>query len=194
MKHDLIAQGIPELLPMDRSGDPTSHISYIIRYLCIKLGHFEPDEDTGEPIDLTLLELGSAWERAVVNALCQRYAETHPDRYLQIGELVKDGLIGTPDLADLIDWAILEIKLTKLSLRHDFDSDKFWKYRVQLMAYCYMLGTLKGELHVCHINGDYKMSRSPVYNVWMVEFTPNELRDNWRMLLTNQKVMLREGK
>lgn len=185
----LVRRGIPELLPMARTGDPRAHVSAVVRSLCIKMGHFAPDdEDEGER-DYTLMELGSAFERALVTALAERYAQSMPDRYVQPGELELDGLIGTPDLLDLLDVSVHEIKLTKLSSRQPLDGPKFWKYWVQLMAYCRMAETTKGFLHVCHLNGDYKENREPDYRVYEVNFTIDELKRNWRMLKVHSERM-----
>lgn len=175
----LIATGIPELIPMVRTGDPRRHVSFTIRQLCLKLGHYT---DTGGPPSTSLMELGSTFEDVVAKALADRYA--HMDRYARPGELEMDGLIGTPDLYDVVDQALIEVKLTKLSSRNDIESTKFWKYWVQLMAYCHMMGVTKGRLHIGHINGDYTWDKGPdiVYNVWEEVFTPEQLFNNWRML------------
>lgn len=191
MDLQLVATGIADLLPMDRSGDPRSHVSAIIRSLCLRLGHFAGDENNPEAgRNQTRLELGSAFEDAVGHALARRYVKSDPERFVLPGELSKDGLLGTPDLLDVTDWAVIEIKLTWISSRHEPDSVKFWKYWVQLMAYCYMCETLIGRLHVCHLNGDYRASRDPEYNVWEARFTKRELVENWRMLITHQQAMM----
>jgi hypothetical protein len=196
MNPRIVASGIGDLLPMERSGEPHRHVSAIIRSLCIALGHFEDDAKgkgtdnaKGEGPDQTRMELGSAFEDALASALADRYARSDPDRYVRPGPLEKDGLIGNMDLLDVTDWAVIEIKLTWISSRHPADSEKFWKYWVQLKAYCTLVGTRLGRLHVCHINGDYKGSRGPVYNVWEDEFSEQELAENWRMLVTQSEAM-----
>ena len=184
----LVSEGMHELLPMVRTGRPEAHVSAVIRYLCISLGHFAAEDDAVEgERDYTLMELGSAFEDAVVEALSNRWATANPDRFVRPGELELDGLIGTPDLLDTVLFAVVEIKLTKLSSNWGPDSIKFWKYWVQLMAYCYMLRTTKGFLHVCHINGDYRDNRSPCYRVYEANFSIAELGRNWRMLRLNAK-------
>lgn len=185
----LVATGIPELIPMIRTGDPRNHVSYVIRRLSIELGHFE---DTGGPPSMSLMEVGSTFEDVVGRALADRWAEStidaNRDRFVRPGELMLDGLIGTPDLFDVIDDAMIEVKLTKMSSRHDINSPKFWKYWVQLMAYCRMFEVTKGRLHIGHINGDYSY-RSPdiVYRIWEDDFTITQLKNNWRMLVTNAR-------
>ena len=190
----LISRGIPDLLPMERTGDPASHVSYIIRDMCIRLGHFESDEERGGP-SLTRLELGNSFEDAVVRALAERYIKSDPDRYVRLGELTMDGLIGTSDLYDAVLAAIIEIKLTWMSSRHGDDVEgavKFWKYLTQLMAYCRMAYTRIGFLHVCFVNGDYRSNRDPDYRAWRIEFTQEELDENWIKLTRHAALMRRE--
>ncbi len=192
MKLRLAATGIPDLIPMARSGDPSRHVSAVIRYLCLKLGHFDDDGGVITPEQQTRMELGSTFEDAMIAALAARYVSSN-NRYVQPGELFLDGMIGTPDLLDVDDYAIEEIKLTWLSSRHETDSKKLWKYWVQLKAYCHMIETRLGRLHVCYVNGDYRAERGPTYRKWEVEFTGEELHENWRMLITNGEVMRGEG-
>lgn len=184
----LVREGIPDLLPsLDRS--PGKHVSAIIHYLCLRLGHYQEDETSldGSPLPpvMSRMQLGQALEQT----LADRYFAHYPGRYIRIGEVERDGLYGTPDLIDTHINAVDELKLTWMSLKHGPDSDKFWKYWVQLKAYCYMLDTPIGHLHVCYINGDYRWTRSAesgvVYRVWQRTFTKQDLAENWKMLLTN---------
>jgi len=182
MKLTLLPDSIPDLLPMQDRSEGT-HVSEIIRYLCIKLGHYETDD--GKPIPLTRWQLGSTLEHTIA----LRYREHFPDRYTGGVELEKDGLFGTVDLIDTVEWAVDEIKLTWMSSRHEPTSKKYWKYWVQLMAYCWMLETSLGRLHVCNLNGDYSYdpdTGGPLYRKWEAVFTKRELEDNWNMLLKNR--------
>lgn len=182
-----IRQGMHELLPMTRHGDENAHISTAIRSLAIKLGHFEDHDDPNltdaeKAERQTRWEMGSAFEEAVKAGLAARYSKDNPDRYMVIGALEDDGLIGNPDLVDIDEPAIHEIKLTWMSNRRGPDDVKFWKYWVQLMAYVRMLKMSRiGYLHVCYLNGDYR-GGGPDYRVWRVEFSQTDLDDNWRML------------
>lgn len=178
-------RGIPDLLPM-RDRSLGMHISEVIHDLCIIQGHYK---DNPLP-SMTRLQLGSTFEYA----LALRYEQESPNRYIQPGELSKDGLCGTPDLLDLSDWSIHEIKLTWLSSSHEPSSVKFWKYWVQLMCYCYMIETSIGILHVCFINGDYRDERDPVYTSWRHEFSSRELKENWHMITQNAELMRQNRK
>lgn len=182
----LLSNTMPELLPMtDRS--PGIHVSDVIRDLCLQLGHFKVKD--GNVLDPAWAELGSALEYAIV----QRFDLEYPGRYVQPGELERDGLYGTPDLVNVDDWSIEEIKLAWMSSNHAPDSDKFWRYWVQVKAYCWMIESEIGRLHVCHVNGDYR-SPGPVYRAWEQRFTEAELAENWAMLLTRAERMSDERK
>lgn len=174
----LIRTGIPQLLPIE-DREPGLHISGIISSLCVQLGHYPPKDEWSES-DITRMQLGCALE----DTLALRWTQEYPDRYIQLGGLEVDGLHGTPDFYDVVDNAIEEVKLTWMSSRHEPDSEKFWRYWVQIKAYCHMLGTRVGRLHVCHAMGNYKFDEEggPQYNVWERTFSNQELDENWRML------------
>lgn len=172
------------MLPMT-GRSPGVHVSHIIHDLCLQLKHYAESDDGP---NMTRLQLGCALETAIVN----RYAQQYPDRYLIPGEFERDGLFGTPDLVDTDSWAVEEIKLTWLSSRHDIESVKFWKYLVQLKAYCHHWESSLGRLHVCHVMGDYAENRDPDYRVYELRFTSRELRENWEMLLDHARTMERD--
>lgn len=201
----LIRQGIPNLLPM-QNRSPGLHVSTIINDICVRNGQYvrDPEQDINAPEIMTRLQLGCALETAIRT----RYMQQYPLRYIEPGELTLDGISGTPDLEDLEDLAIEEFKLTWLSADHALDpanSPKLWKFRVQLMAYCFMSRPViyKGRLHVGFINGGERYttpptideygtvldeggvivtSRAPSYYVWETTYKHRELRDNWAML------------
>ena len=182
---EIIREGIPWLKPQTWR-PPGLHVSGIIHSLCVRMGHYKdyggPSAWTGG--DRTRMELGCALEDAIV----QRYVDREPDRYLQIGAVEADDIWGTPDLIDLEDWAVEEMKLTWMSSRWDWDSEKFWKYWVQIKAYCWIVKSRVGRLHVCNINGNYKYGGDdpddgkPIYRVWERVFSVQQLEQNWEML------------
>jgi hypothetical protein len=169
----------------------------------LKLGHFEDEDsssmtDDAKSVRQTRWELGSAFEEAVRHGLARRYSQDEPDKYMVIGELEDDGLIGSPDLADLTEPAVHEIKLTWMSNRRGPEDEKFWKYLVQLKAYVRMFKQSRvGYLHVCFLNGDYSYrggNSGPDYRVWRAEFTQQELDENWRMLQIEGRQLREEAK
>lgn len=182
----LIASDIRELLPMKRT--PGNHVSEIINRLSVKLGLWEPRDDAPAQI---MFELGNAVEDLIAKSLADRFARDNPGRYVHGLEMEKDGLYGTLDLLDCVDFAVEDIKLTKKSIRHGIESEKYWHNWVQVMAYCYMIGADIGRLHIVYVNGNYKYDNSPEsgwqYRVYEEKFTQKRLVDNWRMLLGHRK-------
>lgn len=182
----LVASGLGDILPMDRSGDPRNHISVCVNDLCVRLGHVEPREDSVSAGIQTYWELGNCFEEGIVLSLTKlgrmsRIMQTDTDRYVRPGVIEKDGMLGNPDLFDLLEFAVIEIKLTKISSKHEPTSEKFWKYWTQAKAYAYMMDWTRVYLHIGHINGDYK-GIEPHYNIWRWDFTKQELVENWAML------------
>lgn len=175
--------GIPNLLP-SLTRTPGPHVSDIIHYLCIRLGHYDEREDNElSPAVQSRMQIGCAFE----DIIADRLSRDSPDRYVRVGEIERDGIFGHPDLVDTRDTAVEEDKATWLSAKHGPGSSKFWKWEVQLKAYCYMLEIPLGRLRVCYLNGDYKWTRSAESGVYVPlyerRFTEGELEDNWGMLL-----------
>ena len=178
----LIADDIRELLPMRRA--PGSHVSEIINRLCVSLGKWEDSDDGPAQIQL---EMGNCMEDAIADALANRYAKDDPGRYIHGFEVEKDGISGNIDLLDTVDFAVEDVKLTKRSIRHEIDSEKFWHNWVQIKSYCHMIGASIGRLHVVFVNGNYKYDKDdPLagwqYRVWEDVWSVRELADNWRMI------------
>lgn len=173
----LLYEGMPDLLPMQGRSSGI-HVSEVIHELCIRLGYFKGELD--EKPNNSWMQLGCALE----DSLVRRFDEHHPGKYVRVGELELDGLFGTPDLVNVDDWADEEIKLSWMSSARPPDDVKMWRYWVQIKAYCKMLESNIGRLHVCHINGDWR-GQGPIYRVWEQTFTKGELNENWHMLLTH---------
>lgn len=186
----LIADQIPELLPMDRA--PGYHVSVVINHICVKTGKF--DGDRGRPGQIQF-EMGNAMELAIATALARRYADSHPGRYIHGVSVERDNITGNLDLLDTNDFAVEECKLTKMSIKkvteYGIESSYFWHYWVQLKAYCYMIGAHTGRLHIVFVNGNYKYDDSPLsgwqYRCWEDTWDDRELLRNWRMILANVK-------
>lgn len=182
----LIRSGLEPLRPMtDRSSGV--HVSTVLKDMCVKLGLLQSDDMRGvQHLTSTWAELGNALEDTIIHRLQAKY----PTRYVQPGELCVDGIYGTPDLYDVDDDAVEEIKLAWMSSTADVEGDKMWRYWFQLKCYCYMMQTTLGRLHVCHVNGDYRGDGGgPVYNVWERRFTHRELAETWSAVKSRARVM-----
>ena len=172
---------------------PGCHLSDIIHRICLEYGYYEErpediDPETGEfSEDLqTLLQVGCAFETALI----LRYSQQYPGLYIQPGEIILDDIAITADLMNFVPddrypdlpYKITEIKCTYMSSAEDPLGPKFWRIRAQLMAQCLGWRTLVGQIAILHINGDYRGNRVPKFNVWELEFTQQELRENWALL------------
>lgn len=177
------------------------HVSDIIESL-----NEQVDPLPGELLD-AYAKLGFVVERvfeAGITAACLS------DRYIRLGELELDGIAGSPDMVDLEEWKVIDTKAKWCSSKwagipgspqqeiQDAVGSKFFKEIIQLKSYCHMITQCTdracnvGELWFCFVNGDYKEIakgvRCPPH--WMARrftFTPNELKDNWAMLVAHAK-------
>lgn len=187
----LLSSGLPNLLPQtDRTEG--CHVSSIITDMCLRLGYYSEEHS----IDWTLVEMGKTFEWALI----QRYLLDSPDDYMEIGEISLDGVYGHPDLPMPRKECVKEIKWTFRSsspgcevgckpdpLTHPIaqDPSKFWKDRIQLMAYCRMIGWLNGELEIGYHRGNYR-DKMLDHARWGFKFTKRQLIDNWDMLLRHR--------
>lgn len=141
------------------------------------------DGSESKPPDL-LMALGLAWEQYLEKALkangvlCDRPGELESE----------EGVKYSPDLL-LVNGEdrIGEIKLTSLSTNVGPTHKKFAKYLTQGMAYAYWANIPRLRYFVLHIHGNHKGAKFPKMNVWDVNFTARELRDNYRMLMNHAK-------
>lgn len=171
-----------ELFRQDRS--PGHHVSTAIYNV---MGALYPDrfaKDEGPNQDR--LDLGNALEHALADAL----AKAHPDRFARPGELTFDGVTGTPDLWDVVDWCTIEIKLTWASSNRatDIEDPWFWRYWTQLKSYVHMAGQTTGRLIIYFINGNYKYDSpdsGPRGMMWEDDWSAEELEENWTMIKAN---------
>ena len=177
---------------------PGVHLSDLIHKVCIECGHYEDhseadiDPETGEfTEDLqTLLQVGCAFE----TALTLRYSQQYPGLYIQPGEITLDGIHITADLMNLVPdpvypdlpYKITEIKCTYMSSAEDPLGSKFWRIRSQLMAQCLAWKTPVGQIAILHLLGDYKGKRKAKFHTWELEFSIQELRENWALLRSYQ--------
>lgn len=173
---------------------PGNHVSEIINRLCVKLGKWEESEPGDGPSQI-MLETGNALEDAIAQALANRYRLDNPGRYIHGFEVEKDGIFGNIDLLDTVEFVVEDVKLTKRSIRHDIDGEKFWHNWKQIQTYCYMLGATTGRLHVVFVNGNYKYDRNDPdsgwqYRLWEDTWDERELADVWRMIYGHRRLDL----
>jgi hypothetical protein len=181
----LVSTIMPSLLPMKNRSKGVPHVSRIVNMICLRLGIVE--ESSFVPHNK--MSLGQAFEYARI----KMYQEDEPGRFVQPGEIIVDGIAGTPDLYDIMLGVVTEIKHTRLSSRHPIDSPKFKRFRWQLKSYVYMMRELGktdgtcGRLEIMFDQGDYK-SGDVDYREYMEIYDNHELDQHWQMIVENKEL------
>lgn len=153
---------------------PGRHVSGVINYLSRSLGR---RDNHFTLIDLEHFALlGRVFEVVLSQTMFK------PPRYERLGEIERDGIIGSPDAFDCVDGKVVEMKCTWTSSSTDIIEKReyFW----QLMSYCYMTECTEAILAVLYICGDWKPP-VPCLRQYNITFTQAELRQNWEMILRN---------
>jgi hypothetical protein len=133
--------------------------------------------------------VGFLWEEVLSREFAERYA-------VRIGEVEHDSIIGSPDGLSINDPKVPdnlvdeEYKATWKSIRKPPEDNWYWM--TQFKSYCYMLGVNTTVLRVLYINGDYKGS-GPIPALFRIEYTSQELQENWDMVRNHRDEMLKKG-
>ena len=108
--------------------------------------------------------------------------------WYQTGELQLDDIYLTPDGLDVSSalWILQEAKCTWKSAKNSPVEN--WRYMVQAKSYCMALQIDRVMFHILHLMGDYKGS-GPLYKPWLIIFTPEELVENWQMIINHAEYM-----
>jgi hypothetical protein len=158
-----------------------THVSHILRHIKATIAP-EKGKFTDEDLNQFAI-IGRLWERTLADTLFQ------PPRYERIGEVESDGVIGSPDCVDTEEWAVLEFKVCWKSRTAFEESQRFREYLYQTKAYCKMLGMCRARLFVFFVCGVWRPP-TPMAVEYDLLFTPQELNENWRMLLGNVPTQL----
>jgi len=131
-------------------------------------------------------QIGFLYERVLADCFQEKYPNI-----FRPGEVELDGITGSPDGIDLdCDPMYLEeYKCTWLSSKNTIQD--MWKWKVQTMGYCKMLGLRDCRFRVLHMNGDYgrKTEYGPQYKSYIVNYAQSEIDENWDMILNHAKAM-----
>ncbi|MFW9899872.1 MAG: hypothetical protein ACFFDY_01135 [Candidatus Thorarchaeota archaeon] len=101
----------------------------------------------------------------------------------------KDGIACSPDGIKPEQEIVDEYKCTWRSTKTK--PWNVWKWMVQIKAYCYVSGYNIARFHVLYIMGDYKFT-GPKCIPFLLEFTDEELQNNWDMLLEHARTMIND--
>lgn len=192
------------------------HLSDVIRWMRVHgMG-----EKLGDPADRAqatdLMTMGFVLERAIEVAMRDYFSMQR--NVVAQGETFLDGIYMTPDGVNVDDGAVEEDKFTKMSLRkvlvmeegpegklrpklHNglplVDQQKFerafWYWVVQVASNCYGVGSTKGRIIACFVNGDYSW-KPPLGNTIFMQFDLGfeewELKRNWAMVCNARDAMV----
>jgi len=123
------------------------------------------------------MQVGFLWEELLTMAFKSSLG-------VRPGEVTLDGVIGSPDGINYTDGYVEEFKSTWKSAKRPLES--IWKYMVQTMGYCKMVGMTVVRFRVLYINGDYSY-QGPIYKDSFVVFERQEIDNNWNMLISHAK-------
>lgn len=156
------------------------HLSQIIKSICVEI---DPKrfKSESERLPWERFESGFTFERVLEHAFAARR-----EGIFRPGEVEKDGVIMSPDGIDPADWRLEEYKFTMMSSREAPQHMKFVHWFWQMKAYALALETTRARLRAMFLNGDYRGS-GPQYFAWDVEFTEQELHENWAMLIQHAR-------
>jgi hypothetical protein len=202
MKYSVVGDG--STININQGGDPRTpgvHLSGVIRWIAIQMGVLTPDDrdctddrnEIGQAVQRFPLEarlkmaVGLAWE----DWLSSQY----PDVMYHPGEMELDGILMTPDGLHPNE-TLYEFKVTWKSafklFNEGYDHKSFWMWRAQNMGYLKALGWRKVRQCILYVNGDYRGSL-PQFVELDVEYTQEEIDDNWRLMLKHKHQAEKEG-
>ena len=152
------------------------HLTDIIQGIADDTGRSKKRSDLGESELENYRAVGFCWERVLENVL-----SGIDEKLWRPGEVSMDGISCTPDGVSMGDDLVLEeFKCTWTSSKKSVEDR--WQWWTQIKAYCHVLGLCRARLRVLYINGNWS---PPIPRVRMYEagFTPQELDENWQMLV-----------
>jgi hypothetical protein len=203
---------IPVIITLPPSKIPRSeglHVSAIIRCVATETGILSPQvaeevtlvdvREITDPVALLRISIGLAWEQYFIPEILGPLMGVvdHP------GEMILDGVYMTHDGESvdlfisetgnsLYEEIIHETKATYKSTRTVGDLATQWMWMAQVKSYCLAKKTNKAMLHVLFLCGDYSYPITPQLKCWLIEFSEDELTDNWSLLMAYKEEKMKE--
>ena len=193
-----VTEQYPLFLPAPKSPRSSGiHVSSLIRCIATETGILKPQwaeelslvdvREITDPEALLRINIGLAWEQHYICDILSQYGVVdHPT------ELELDGVYLTHDAESVSVIITLgkavahlvchEIKATYKSTKTVGDLTTQWMWLTQIKAYCKALKTTRAVLHILFLCGDYTYPITPVREVWEIEFTQEEIDENWTLL------------
>jgi hypothetical protein len=191
---------IPVNLTLPESRTPRSegvHVSSVIRCIATETGILKPEwaeelslvdkRDITDPTAILRISVGLAWEEYYIPThLGPVGVVDHP------GEMCVQDIYMTHDGESLdviitdrrreIALVVHEVKATWKSTKTVGDMTSQWLYLTQIKAYCKGLNTRFAKIHILFMCGDYTYPIKPQIKCWLLEFTQEEIDDNFELL------------
>lgn len=172
-----IEEEFPYSAAIERSPGP--HLMDIVKDMAGLL--FKTGQRVDVP-DLLQFEKGYVWERVLSRAFGDGLAE-------RVEEIECDGVACSPDGVMVEDDGTLVVEEYKCTTMSSNKSpEDIWRWRMQAMGYCHVVGATVAIFRVFNIQGDYSHF-GPTYNVWRLEFTEAEVEDTWQSIVAHAKFM-----
>ena len=153
---------------------PYPHVTQLI--YCLTRSYFDITQGT-QPTDDELMLFAVGW--GLERVLLESHAEP--------GE--KDGISYSPDFVTL-RGAKAELKTTRMSSKKtagpEYELPEGWVK--QIMAYCYANGSLRYQLVVLHLMGNYAPPFPRLAGLTL-EFNEDELSENWSWILSRRLIL-----
>lgn len=175
------------------------HLSAIIRGLAVEAGILKTSyaeelslvdvREITDPVAVLRISIGLAWEQYYIPEILgpTMGVDDHP------GEMCVDGIYMTKD-GESVDVLVVdtrpdcvqivhEVKATYKSTKTVGDLRDQWMWLAQMKGYCKGTGTRIAILHCLFLCGDYSYPIRPCLKAWQVEFTEQEIEENWQLML-----------
>ncbi len=156
------------------------HLSGIIKPTLQAAGLMDKYDEVDE-MPLAVM-LGTFFEEGIVTL--------YPDMIWQPGEITLDGIAGSPD--GLTEGPPLQLEEFKFTMKsqythqgEDILKEKRWIW--QISGYCHMMGITQARLHVFWSRGDYRERWGPIYSIYTIGFTEEELARFWRNVIIGNR-------
>lgn len=175
-RHTPVIQRDGDMRPMGENRGAGIHLSHVIRDIEVRIYKKKYDTGVFTPEDLaTMADAGFAWEQREILRL-----KAEGRSFVLPGEIMKDGILMTPDGLLDVEETIPEFKRTYRSVRGlENWAVNFWGWETQVMGYCHAYGLKKALFIVDFVCGDYSRPFKPIpLKIWL-EFTAQELENRW---------------
>ena len=176
--------GVPRTAAADTGKLHLSDIAHYIEYK-MKYGPKKQANDWDLP---WAGEVGFMWEDVLSLVMGERNST-------RVGEIECEGIVGSPDGIGpdpLGIYPIVNVEDKCTWRSSNKTPDMIWYWTCQFKSYCYMLGVTVTILRALYLMGDYRGS-GPQALHYRLEFTAQDLVENWAMIKAHEAEMKEKG-